>query len=107
MRRFILGWKHLGKKQRWSAHIVNFADDLVICCKTGEQDSMQGMRQMMERLKLTVNEDKTHLCRIPREQFDFLGYTFGRCYSRQSGRAYTGTRVAKTTCRNEPATFRG
>jgi RNA-directed DNA polymerase len=95
MRRFILGWKQLGMKQRWSAHIVNFADDLVICCKAGAEDAMQAMRQMMERLKLTVNDDKTHLCRIPQEQFDFLGYTFGRCYSRQSGRAYIGTRVAK------------
>jgi hypothetical protein len=27
----------------------------------------------MERLKLTVNEEKTHLCEIPRERFDFLG----------------------------------
>jgi hypothetical protein len=31
------------------------------------------MRRIMERLKLTVNEEKTHLCEIPRERFDFLG----------------------------------
>lgn len=95
MGRFILGWKQLGMKQRWSAHIVNFADDFVICCKAGAEDAMQAMRQLMERLKLTVNDDKTLLCRIPQERFDFLGYTFGRCHSRQSGRAYIGTRVAK------------
>ena len=95
MRRFILGWKQRGMKQRWSAHIVNFADDFVICCKAGAEDAMEAMRQMMERLRLTVNDEKTHLCRIPQERFDFLGYTFGRCYSRQNGRAYLGTRVAK------------
>ena len=49
----------------------------------------------MERLKLMVNEDKTHLCQIPRERFDFLGYTFGRCYSRKDGHAYIGTRPSK------------
>jgi hypothetical protein len=30
------------------------------------------MRTIMERLKLTVNEEKTHLCEMPRERFDFL-----------------------------------
>ena len=46
---------------------------------------MTAMRTIMQRLKLTVNEEKTHLCQIPRERFDFLGYTFGRCYSRKDG----------------------
>jgi group II intron reverse transcriptase/maturase len=95
MRRFIEGWRRLGHQQKWSAHIVNYADDFVICCKRGAEDAMAAMRKMMEKLKLTVNEDKTHLCRIPRERFDFLGYTFGRCYSRKDGYAYIGTRPSK------------
>jgi RNA-directed DNA polymerase len=33
MRRFILGWKRAGLEQRLGARIVNYADDLVICCK--------------------------------------------------------------------------
>ena len=53
---------------------------------------MDAMRKMMNKLKLTVNEEKTHLCQIPQERFDFLGYTFGRCYSRKNGRAYIGTK---------------
>lgn len=56
---------------------------------------MVAMREIMRRIKLTVNEDKTHLCQIPRERFDFLGYTFGRCYSRKDGHAYIGTRPSK------------
>lgn len=94
MRRFIVGWKQLGMQRRWSAHIVNYADDFVICCKGQTEDAMAAMRSMMERLKLTVNDDKTHPCRLPQERFDFLGYTFCRCYSPQGGRAYIGTRVA-------------
>ena len=95
MRRFILGWKQKGFERRWSASIVNYADDFVICCKGRADQAMEAMRLMMEKLKLTVNDDKTHLCRIPLERFDFLGYTFGRCYSRETGRAYIGTRPSK------------
>src|SRR5437773_5528119 len=33
MRRFVLGWKKLGHERRLRAYIVNYADDLVICCR--------------------------------------------------------------------------
>ena len=36
----------------------------------------------------------TRLCSVPESSFDFLGYTFGRCYSK-TGRAYIGTRPSK------------
>jgi RNA-directed DNA polymerase len=99
MRRFILGWRKLGYGQRFEAHIVNYADDLVICCKRGAGEAMEAMRQTMERLKLTVNEEKTRVCQVPQETFDFLGYTFGRCYSPKTGRAYIGTRPSKKSIR--------
>lgn len=95
MRRFVLGWKVLGHQHRLQAYIVNYADDLVICCRGSAAEAMVVMRRMMARLKLTVNEDKTKLCRMPAESFDFLGYTIGRCYSTQTGRAYLGTRPSK------------
>jgi len=105
MRRFIEGWRRLGFQQQWSACIVNYADDFVICCKRGAQDAMTAMRTIMERLKLTVNEEKTHLCQIPQERFDFLGYTFGRCYSRQDGHAYIGTRPSKKSIKRMVASI--
>jgi RNA-directed DNA polymerase len=92
MRRFVLGWKQLGHEQRLDAHIVNYADDFVICCRGTADKAMTVMRSMMQKLKLTVNETKTQLCRVPDETFDFLGYTIGRCYSPRTGRAYIGTR---------------
>ena len=95
MRRFVVGWKHLGYAQRFGAQIVTYADDLVICCKHGATEALPVLRQMMTRLKLTVNEEKTHVRRIPAEHFDFLGYTFGRVYSPKTGRAYVGTRPSK------------
>jgi RNA-directed DNA polymerase len=56
MRRFVLGWKLLGCAERIRAHIVNYADDLVVCCKSNAEEALQAMRQIMTRLKLTVNE---------------------------------------------------
>jgi hypothetical protein len=95
MRRFVLGWKKLGHEKRLNAYIVNYADDLVICCRSKAADALVTMRNMMIRLKLTVNEKKTRVCKLPEEQFDFLGYSFGRCYSPKTGRAYLGTTPSK------------
>ena len=95
MRRFVLGWKKLGHEMRLGATIVNYADDLVICCRGGAEDALATMRMMMTKLKLTVNEAKTRVAKLPEEKFDFLGYTFGSCYSTKTGRAYLGTVPAK------------
>src|SRR5215813_4033247 len=95
MRRFLLGWKVLGHAARLNAHIVNYADDLTILCRGTADAAMNTMREMMDRLKLTVNEEKTRLCSVPESSFHFLGYTFGRCYSTKTGRAYIGTRPSK------------
>jgi len=95
MRRFVLGWKKLGHEKRLQAYIVNYADDLVICCRSGAEQALTTMRDMMSKLKLTVNETKTRVCSLPEEKFDFLGYTFGRCYSTRTGRAYLGTVPSK------------
>ena len=75
MRRFVLGWKRMGHEGRLGARIVSYADDLVICCKGNAEEALQAMRDIMTRLKLTVNQQKTHVCRIPEQYFDFLGYS--------------------------------
>jgi RNA-directed DNA polymerase len=95
MRRFILGWKVLGHERRFEAYIVNYADDFVICCRGNADEAMAAMRDMMRRLRLTVNETKTRLCRGPDEPFNFLGYTIGRCYSPKTGASYLGVRPSE------------
>lgn len=93
-RRFVLGWSSLGHAQRLDAHIVNYADDFVICCRQNAEDALTAMRDMMSKLKLTVNESKTRVCKLPAEPFDFLGYTIGPCYRARTGTCYLGTRPA-------------
>ena len=100
MRRFVLAWKKLGLERRLGSRIVTYADDLVILCKRGKaEEALQRMREIMGKLKLTVNEEKTRICKIPEGTFDFLGYTFGRLYSKTTGVAYIGLRPSKKSIR--------
>jgi RNA-directed DNA polymerase len=92
MRRFVLGWKVLGHERRLDAHVVNYADDFVLCCRCRADEAMAAMRAMMSRLGLTVNEAKTRRCRVPDDTLDFLGYTSGWNYSPRSGHSYIGPR---------------
>ena len=95
MRRFIKGWKTGGHEKRLKARIVNYADDFVICCRGTADEAMTVMRTMMSKLKLTVNEQKTRLCRLPEETFDFLGYTLGQNYDCRTGESYLGPRPSR------------
>jgi hypothetical protein len=52
----------------------------------------------MGKLKLTVNEEKTRICKVPEGEFDFLGFTFGRMYSATTGQARMGGRC-QSSCR--------
>src|ERR1035437_4296386 len=96
MRRFVLGWKKLGLEWSLGSRIVTYADDLVILCKKGKADeALLKLRELMGKLKLTVNEDKTRVCKVPEGEFDFLGYTFGRMYWPRTGQARLGYRPSK------------
>src|SRR6516164_7147015 len=59
------------------------------------QEALQQLREIMGKLKLTVNEEKTRICKVPEGEFDFLGYTFGRMYSARTGQARLGYRPSK------------
>ena len=92
MRRFVLGWKQLGHETRFRARIVNYADDFVILCRGRADEAMAAMRDMMQRLKLTVNEAKTRICKLPADSLDFLGYTIGLAWSWRQRRMVLSTR---------------
>src|SRR5256885_2103671 len=96
MRRFVLGWKMLGLERSLGSRIVTYADDLVILCRKGKaEEALHRLREIMSKLKLTVNEEKTRICKVPEEEFDLLGYTFGRMYSARTGKAYLGYRPSR------------
>ena len=100
MRRFVLAWKRLGLERLLGSKIVTYADDLVILCRRGKAaEALHCLRAIMGKLKLTVNEEKTRICSVPTEHFDFLGYTFGRLYSPRTGEERLGMRPSKKSIR--------
>jgi len=99
MRRLVLGWKRRGCESRFDARIVTYADDLVICCRYRAQEALVALRQIANEIGLTLNEAKTRVCRLPEGRFDFLGYSFERCYSERTGRYYLGSRPSRKSIR--------
>ena len=53
------------------------ATHLVILSVNKGQEAYEAMKQLMSKPGLVVNEEKTRLCRLPEETFEFLGYRFG------------------------------
>jgi group II intron reverse transcriptase/maturase len=100
MRRFVLGWEKLGLGQSLGSRIVTYADDLVILCRRGKaEEALHWMHELMGKLKLTVNAEKTRICKVPEGEFDFLGFTFGRMYSPRTGQARLALRPSKKSIR--------
>jgi RNA-directed DNA polymerase len=94
-RRFALAFRTSRVASATDARLVNYADDFVLCCRPGKGEIVAAkMRELMARLGLEVNEEKTRLVQLPGGAFDFLGYTFGRFYGK-GGRPYLGTAISK------------
>lgn len=94
-RRFLLAWKRFGIEKKLNAKVVNYGDDFVICCKPQmAEEAMRCMRSIIERMGLTINEEKTKIVKAPKESFDFLGYTLGNFYNNKN-KVYWGTRPSK------------
>lgn len=95
--RLLKTWKKFGLERHLGARIVNYADDLVILCRSrgGAETALKSLRWIVERLGLRLNEQKTHLRNAREEPFDFLGYTFGPMVSRRTGARYLGVTPSK------------
>ena len=95
MRRFVLGWKILGLEQSLGSRIVTYADDLVILCRTGKaEEALRRLRELMGKLKLTVNEEKTRICRVPEGELTSWDPRSGGCIRRRS-ESVSGYRPSK------------
>ena len=55
MRRFVKGWKTGGHERRLDVHIVNYADDFVICCR-GTAESYLGPRPSRKKVDRLCGE---------------------------------------------------
>jgi RNA-directed DNA polymerase len=90
MNRMLKGFRQTGRGEQLRARIVNYADDFVILSRGRAAQALEWAREVVERLGLTLNENKTCIRDARKERFDFLGYSFGPHHSRRTGREYIG-----------------
>ena len=73
------------------------ATRLCVLGKAPAAEMLTAVKQIMERLQLTVNEAKTRCQRCPDEALEFLGYRIGRNYRPTGKGSYIGTRPSKAS----------
>jgi len=83
-------WARRNLQQRLGARIVRYADDIVLLCRRKKSDkAMAVLRQILERLGLSLNEAKTRVVNAFTEKFDFLGFSICMGKSRRTGNHYS------------------
>jgi RNA-directed DNA polymerase len=90
MNRYLRYWRQCEGAKKFSAKLVNYADDFVILSKGKAQAALTWTMQVMTKLKLDINETKTSVRNAREEQFDFLGYRFGPHHVKRTGKPYLG-----------------
>jgi group II intron reverse transcriptase/maturase len=81
-------WERHQLDKRLGAHLVRYADDLVVLCKQSTERPMEIMHQILARLGLTLNKGKTRVVDAARERFAFLGFEFRIAKSWRTGNHY-------------------
>src|SRR6187455_1930933 len=94
MNRFLKYWRLQGKGEQFRAEVVAYADDFVILSRGHAAEARVWTQTVMDRIGLTLNEQKTSIRDGRTEEFDFLGYTFGPLYW-WTGRRYIAARPSK------------
>lgn len=85
-------WERHRLKDKLGAHLVRYADDFVVLCKRGVEEALKVVRQVLDRLDLSLNETKTHIVDATEASFDFLGFTLQMSRGAKSGKPYPNVR---------------
>lgn len=80
-------WRKYRLDIRLGARLVRYADDFVVLCARGVDEPLNLIRRFLERLELTLNEQKTKIVDARAEEFQFLGYSV-RMAEGRSGKRY-------------------
>jgi len=89
-------WERHKFPEKLGARIVRYADDIVILCRRGQSEpAMTILRQVLERLELTLNEVKTKTVNAYQGKFDFLGFTIWMAKSQRTGKSYPHVQPSK------------
>ncbi len=95
MNRFLKHWRQSGAGEAFRAHVVAYADDLVILSRGRAAEALTWTKAVMTKLGLAINEAKTSLKDARKERFDFLGYSFGPHWFKKTGKWYLSASPSK------------
>ncbi len=79
------GWKPISK----TAHLIRYADDLLILSRYKVDGYKIKLEQMVSKLKLRLKPQKTRILDANQEGFDFLGFRFVRRISKKTNKLTT------------------
>jgi RNA-directed DNA polymerase len=77
-------WERRGYTWRKGPNVqlVRYADDLVLLTDKDAHWAMDRLREILTRLDLKLNEEKSRVVDAEEETFDFLGFTYRRVWDR-------------------------
>jgi group II intron reverse transcriptase/maturase len=81
-------WQRHDLEERYGARLIRYADDFVILCRGSTRQPLEMLNYVLDRLDLTLNEDKTKMVNAARESFEFLGFEIRVRQSRRTGNYY-------------------
>lgn len=84
-------WEKRGYTRRDGPNVqlVRYADDLVLLTNKDANWAMERLREILERLDLELNEEKSRVVEAEKETFDFLGFTYRRVWNREGTKRVT------------------
>ena len=84
-------WEKRGYTRRNGPNVqlVRYADDLVLLTDQDAAWAMQRLREILGRLELRLNDEKSRIVDAEKETFDFLGFTYRRVWNRTHSKRAT------------------
>ena len=94
-------WEEDGKyiAKKYDVHLIRWADDFVILSKRNPEAIMAIMKNLLEKLKLSLNEGKSRIT-TAKEGFDFIGFHFFRRYITRKGKEVTILQPSRKAVKN-------
>lgn len=65
-----------GNFYKYGVRIVRYADDFILVARKIPEHCIRYLQEILTRMELELNEDKTKLVNVVTDPFDFLGFTF-------------------------------
>ncbi len=82
-------WKEKGMDKKHNAHLVRYADDLVILTNQGTRVPREYLKWILGKLNLKAHPKKTRELKAQESHFDFLGYNFRKRENPKTGKWFT------------------